>query len=125
MSIKEVLTRILNAIKDLQTDYIVERGVDSNGWAYTKWASGWFEALGWFEDKTITNGYITFPLPIDLDTTQRYYQNICPLYGSSSNRGAKTLYFTASGPNLYLRTYSGAIPTGLYSWTNDIKGRWK
>lgn len=40
MSIKEILTRILNAIKSLKDrDYIVDQG-EVDGWTYRKWDSG-------------------------------------------------------------------------------------
>lgn len=41
MSIKEWMTRVMNALK---VDYIVEEGTDSNGWKYVKWNSGRMEA---------------------------------------------------------------------------------
>lgn len=76
MSIKTLLTRILNAIKSLQDrDYIIEEGT-SGRWTYRKWNSGIAECWKWVtEDNlamTTAEGYAyyspykTYPYPAGL-----------------------------------------------------------
>ena len=38
LSVKALLSKIL------QTDLVIERGTDTNGWDYKKYSSGWYEA---------------------------------------------------------------------------------
>ncbi len=126
MTTEELNTWLNSLNRDFRgtVDWVVEEGTD-NGWTYTKWDSGKYEAYKYFEDVTITQGYIAVSFPSGIITSQNYRQVITPNYGTSTNRQPRVLFFTTSGYNLYLRTYDSKIPTGMYTWTHYLEGRWK
>ena len=124
MSLKELLTRIIDALK---VDYPVEEGT-SGIWTYRKWASGLSECWGKAENMTITSGAVTlptFPTDLFLENTPEH-ASITPWYGASSSRTVRVYYVTATlGQLVYLRTYSTGVPTGTWACFAELKGRWK
>lgn len=130
MSIKEILTRILNAIKTLQDrDYIVEQGT-SGGWTYRKWNSGISECWGRFNASLSWSAYtvsglyynstawvIAFPFTI----TNACATVTCRGVGSNvgwignadvdNNNVKVTLVRNGTGGNAYI--------------TVNVKGKWK
>lgn len=124
MSIKALLTRILEALK---TDYVVEEG--TNGiWTYKKWSSGFCEVYGTYTDNSSTAytsagvGYYR-TLNVNLPDVLTSVDNP-QVTARTGNVGGTTLLnvsTTAISVLIFSTTTTGR-PIDLYI---DIKGRWK
>lgn len=128
MSIKEILIRILNAIKSLQDrDYIVEQGTDSNGWNYTKWNSGRMETT-----IHITNA--TYDAYSTINGLRRSLLNNLPtlpaftsieyVNANGANSGAwVTATFSGLAVSIWNYVISGTVVCSNISV--EVRGKWK
>lgn len=124
MSIKEVLTRIINALK---VDYIVEEGT-SGIWTYRKWVSGLCEVCGTFSDTSSTAyasagvGYYR-TLSVNLPNVLTSIDNP-QVTARTGNVGGTTLLSAnvSTVSVLIFSTTTTGRPIDLYF---NIKGRWK
>lgn len=129
MSIKELLTRILNALK---VDYIIEEGTYGI-WQYIKWNSGMSECWGTVFGNT-TNGasIVDFPSGLFYNNDPRHFNVQATLYYGESdnpNRSARPLMPTDGSSStqcvIFMRTTSNTAYSGYYGLRLSAKGRWK
>ena len=122
MSIKELLTRILNALK---VDYVVEEGT-SGIWTYRKWNSGIAECWGTYSNtisaSTTSNGnYINYPFTFTQVPciTLGLVAGGANLYKGHIEQGATS---TTQVRLTLINEYTGAV---VIKMNMHIIGRWK
>lgn len=142
MSIKELFTRILTAIKTLQKDYIVDEYIlptgpstaVSNKWNWRKWDSGVVECWGWFTSSSLTwaafgttgfyysTNYWTISLPFDFASTNYTISAMVEAMGNNFGWPARTTnYYVSSFDVGFVRNgNTGSCTLDLY-----VRGRWK
>lgn len=123
MSLKEILTKILNALKG---DYITEIGAE-NGWKYRKWNSGRMEAVLYMTGATY-DAYSTINglrrsalnnLPTMPTFTSIDYAN-----ANGANSGS-WLTTAVSGTDVTIWNYSISGTVVATTITVEVIGLWK
>lgn len=120
MSLKALLTRILNAIKSLQDrDYIIEE--DTSGrWTYRKWNSGIIELWG-AQSFSCRQGWDANDLFVD------YPFSIQSIISSDVNQADSRVEIcflnTATTTNIKLNVKATAA--AKYAFSVRLVGRWK
>lgn len=124
MSIKEILTRILNALK---VDYMVEQGT-SGSWTYRKWNSGHVECYGVYSDTSSTaytsagvGYYRTFNVNLPSVFTSIDNPQVTARTGNVGGTTLLNVSATAISVLIFSTTSTGR-PVDIYF---DIKGRWR
>lgn len=124
MSIKELLTRILNALK---VDYVVEEGT-SGSWTYRKWHSGYAECYGVYSDTSSTayasagvGYYRTFNVSLPDVFTSIDNPQVTARTGNVGGTTLLNVSITTISVLVFSTTTTGR-PIDIYI---NIKGRWK